>query len=44
MRRTRLIGAQAELFDWRYHCFATNRTIPTLVADTDHRDTPRSSS
>jgi hypothetical protein len=38
VRRTRLIGAQAELFpDWRYHCFATNRTIPTLVADTDHR-------
>ena len=39
VRRTRLIGAQAELFpDWRYPCFATNRTIPTLVADTDHRD------
>ena len=39
MRRTRLIGAQAELFpDWRYHCFATNRTVPILVADTDHRD------
>jgi hypothetical protein len=39
VRRTRLIGAQAELFpDWRYHCFATNRTIPTIVADIDHRD------
>ena len=39
VRRTRLIGAQAELFpDWRYHCFATNRTIPTMVADIDHRD------
>ena len=39
MRRTRLIGAQAELFpDWRYHCFVTNRTVPTLVADIDHRD------
>jgi hypothetical protein len=39
VRRTRLIGAQTELFpDWRYHCVATNRTIPTLVADTDHRD------
>jgi hypothetical protein len=39
VRRTRLTGAQAELFpDWRHHCFATNRTIPTLVADTDHRD------
>jgi hypothetical protein len=39
VRRTRLIGAQAELFpDWRHHAFATNRTIPTLIADTDHRD------
>ncbi len=39
VRRTRLIGAQAELFpDWRHHCFATNRTIPLLTADTDHRD------
>ena len=39
VRRTRLIDAQAELFpDWRHHCFATNRQVPTLVADTDHRD------
>ncbi len=39
VRRTRLRGAQAELFpNWRHHCFATNRTIPTLVADSDHRD------
>ena len=39
VRRTRLIGAQAELFpDWRHHCFATNRTVPTLVADINHRD------
>ena len=39
IRRTRLVGAQAELFpDWRHHAFATNRTVPTLVADTDHRD------
>jgi hypothetical protein len=39
VRRTRLIGAQAELFpDWRHHAFATNRTIPILVADIDHRD------
>jgi Transposase DDE domain group 1 len=38
-RRTRLVGAQAELFpDWRYHAFATNRTTPALVADVDHRD------
>ena len=39
VRRTRLLGAQAELFpDWRHHCFATNRSVPTLVADIDHRD------
>jgi hypothetical protein len=39
VRRTRLVGAQAELFpDWRYHCFTTNRTVPMLVADIDHRD------
>jgi hypothetical protein len=39
VRRTRLIGAQAELFpDWRHHAFATNRTIPILIADLDHRD------
>jgi hypothetical protein len=39
VRRTRLLGAQAELFpDWRYHRFATNRTLPTLTADIDHRD------
>jgi hypothetical protein len=39
VRRTRLVGAQAELFpDWRYHAFATNRTVPTLTADVDHRD------
>ena len=39
MRRTRLVGKQAELWpDWRYHYFATNRTVPLLVADIDHRD------
>jgi hypothetical protein len=39
VRRTRLIGKQAELFpDWRHHAFATNRSVPALVADTDHRD------
>jgi hypothetical protein len=39
VRRTRLVGDQAELWpDWRHHCFATNRTVPTLVADIDHRD------
>jgi hypothetical protein len=39
VRRTRLVGAQAELWpDWRHHCFATNRTVPLLTADIDHRD------
>jgi hypothetical protein len=39
VRRTRLVGAQADLFpNWRHHAFATNRTLPVLVADTDHRD------
>src|SRR5947209_5990870 len=39
VRRTRLVGAQAELFpEWRHHAFATNRTVPTLTADIDHRD------
>jgi hypothetical protein len=39
VRRTRLVGKQADLFpDWRYHAFATNRTVPTITADADHRD------
>jgi hypothetical protein len=39
VRRTRLIGDQAELWpDWRHHCFATNRQVPILAADIDHRD------
>jgi hypothetical protein len=39
VRRTRLLGAQAELFpDWRHFAFATNRTEPMLTLDTDHRD------
>jgi hypothetical protein len=39
VRRTRLIGAQAELWpDWRHHAFLTNRTAPMLIADVDHRD------
>ena len=39
VRRTRLTGKQADLFpNWRHHAFASNRTIPLLVADTDHRD------
>jgi hypothetical protein len=39
VRRTRLLGEQASLFpDWRHHAFATNRTVPMLTADIDHRD------
>ena len=39
VRRTRLTGKQADLFpNWRHHAFVTNRTVPVLVADTDHRD------
>jgi hypothetical protein len=39
VRRTRLIGDQAQLWpDWRHHTFATNRTVPMLTADLDHRD------
>jgi Transposase DDE domain group 1 len=39
VRRTRLTGKQADLFpNWRHHAFVTNRTVPTLVADIDHRD------
>jgi hypothetical protein len=38
-RRTRLTGTQADLFpNWRHHAFMTNRTLPAMVADTDHRD------
>jgi hypothetical protein len=39
VRRTRLVGAQAELFpDWRHRAFVTNRALPTMIADVDHRD------
>jgi hypothetical protein len=40
VRRTRLSDPdQLALWpDWRHHCFATNRTVPTLTADIDHRD------
>ena len=38
-RRTRLVGAQADLFpNWRHHAFITNRDLPVLIADADHRD------
>ena len=39
VRRTRLTGKQADLFpNWRHHAFVTNRTVPMLTADLDHRD------
>jgi hypothetical protein len=39
VRRTRLIGAQAELFpDWQYHAFATNRTEPLMLVEAEHRE------
>jgi hypothetical protein len=38
VRRTRLVGAQAELFpDWRYHAFVTNREEPLALVERDHR-------
>ena len=38
MRRTRLIGAQAELFpDWRHFAFLTNRTEPIEIVEAEHR-------
>ena len=39
VRRTRLTGAQAELFpDWRYHAFASNRTEPLKLVEAEHRE------
>jgi Transposase DDE domain group 1 len=39
VRRTRLTGAQAELFpDWRYHAFASNRTDALELVEAEHRD------
>jgi hypothetical protein len=38
VRRTRLVGAQADLFpDWRYFAFLTNRTEPLQVVEAEHR-------
>lgn len=38
VRRTRLVGAQAELFpNWRYHAFVTDRVGTTVWLDADHR-------
>jgi Transposase DDE domain group 1 len=38
VRRTRLVGAQAELFpNWRYHALVTDRVGTTVELDADHR-------
>ena len=38
VRRTRLVGAQAELFpDWRHFAFLTNRTEPLAIVEAEHR-------
>ena len=38
VRRTRLVGAQAELFpDWRYHAFITDRPEPLALVEQEHR-------
>jgi hypothetical protein len=38
VRRTRLVGAQAELFpNWCYHAFVTDRVGTTVELDQDHR-------
>jgi hypothetical protein len=39
VRRTRLTGAQAQLFpDWRHHAFATNRTEELGLVEAEHRE------
>jgi Transposase DDE domain group 1 len=38
VRRTRLVGAQAELWpDWRHFAFLTNRTDPLELVEQEHR-------
>ena len=38
VRRTRLIGTQAELWpDWRHHAFLTNRTEALELVESEHR-------
>lgn len=38
VRRTRLLGAQAELWpDWRHFAFLTNRTDPLEIVEAEHR-------
>jgi hypothetical protein len=39
VRRTRLVGAQAQLWpDWRHFAFLTNRTENIAVVESEHRD------
>jgi Transposase DDE domain group 1 len=39
VRRTRLVGPQAELFpDWRHFAFLTNRTQDIATVEAEHRD------
>jgi len=39
VRRTRLIGAQAELWpDWRHFCLITNRSDDMALVEAEHRD------
>jgi hypothetical protein len=39
VRRTRLVGPQAELFpDWRHFAFITNRTEAITIVEAEHRD------
>ena len=39
VRRTRLVGAQAELWpDWRHFCFLTNRTGTLAMVEAEHRE------
>jgi hypothetical protein len=39
VRRTRLIGAQAELWpDWRHFAFLTNRSEAIAIVEAEHRD------
>ena len=38
IRRTRLLGSQAQLFpDWRYHAFVTNLDLPAVETDRHHQ-------
>ena len=39
VRRTRLLGAQAELWpDWRHFCFVTNRDEDIALVEAEHRE------